>query len=143
MSRSTRSIAALCLALIALFAACKGSASVPSETDGRKVFENRVRVIANENGMQRQLPEGVLRPVAFKKINGQLRDAGGVKKYRMDSESRVEYLIDVPISPFNSFRKHAKGDQVTIRRSMEFEMTERLARRGRTNLLKGMKRRGA
>lgn len=125
MPRSARSIAAASLALVAILAACKSSESVPSEADGRKVFENRVRVLANENGMQRQLPEGVVRPVAFKKINGQLRDAGGAKKYRMDYEGKVEYLIEVPSSPFNSFRKHAKGDQVTIRRSMEFEMTER------------------
>lgn len=125
MPRSACSIAALCIALVALFTACKGSGSVPTEADGRRVFENRVRVIANENGMIRQLPEGVVRPVGFKKTNGQLKDDGGVKRYRLDYEGTVEYLVEIPSSPFNSFRKHAKGDQVTIKRSMEFEMTER------------------
>jgi hypothetical protein len=113
------------LLLTTLLAGCKGSGSVPSESDGRKVFENRVRVIANENGMMRQLPEGIVRPISFKKTNGQLKDDGGVKRYRLDYEGVVEYLVDVPSSPFNSFRKRNKGDRVTISRSMNFEMTER------------------
>jgi hypothetical protein len=113
------------LLLTTLFADCKGSGSVPSESDGRKVFENRVRVIANENGMIRQLPEGVVRPVSFKKTNGQLKDDGGVKRYRLDYEGVVEYLVEIPSSPFNSFRKRNKGDRVTLARTMEFEMTEK------------------
>lgn len=123
MPRSNYITVVFCLVL-ALLSACKGSGSVLSESDGRKVFENRVRAIANENDMMRQLPEGVVGSISFKKTNGQLRDPGGMKKYRLDYEGVVEYLVDVPSSPFNSFRKRNKGDRVTFARSMEFEMTE-------------------
>ena len=119
-----RLMAITILLLVALLG-CKGTGSEPSESGGKKVFENRVRVLANENGMQRALPEGIVRPVGFKKINGQLRTENGVKRYRLDYEGKVEFLVDIQASAFNGFRKRKKGEVAIIARSMEFEMTEK------------------
>lgn len=116
---------AITILLLMALLGCKGSGSEPSEVDGKKVFENRVRILANENGMQRSLPEGIVRPVGFKKINGQLRTENGVKRYRLDYEGKVEFLVDIQASAFNGFRKRKKGEVVIIARSMEFEMTEK------------------
>lgn len=118
-------LAAITILLLMALLGCKGAGSEPSEGDGKKVFENRVRVLANENGMQRSLPEGIVRPVGFKKINGQLRTENGVKRYRLDYEGKVEFLVDIQASAFNGFRKRKKGEVAIIAQSMDFEMTEK------------------
>jgi len=118
-------LTSLTILLLMALLGCKGTGSEPSESDGKKVFENRVRVLANENGMQRALPEGVVRPVGFKKTNGQLRTENGVKHYRLDYEGKVEFLVDIQASAFNGFHKRKKGEVAIIARSMKFEMTEK------------------
>lgn len=118
-------LTAIVILLLMAFLACKGAGSEPSEADGRKVFENRIRVLANENGMQRALPEGVVAAKDFKKVNGQMRVESGVKKYRLDYKGTVEYLVDIPSSPFNGFHARKRGEVATIARSMEFEETEK------------------
>ena len=96
-----------------------GGVTTPSESIGRQVFEN----IKKD-----EIDKGVLKIKNFKKVNGQSYEILGVKGYKLEFESEIEYLQDVKGQAMFSLAIktiHKKGDIDKQKGTLTFEETEK------------------
>lgn len=110
-----------------LLTACGGS-STPSESDGRAVFENRLK---------QTLQNGTVKLVRFNKVNGQMGEETGIKFYKLQYEAEVEYPNGLNINckdhvagkrfSWDCYMKEVreKGERQVVKEEMIFEKTEK------------------
>ena len=93
--------------------------SVPSESDGRSVLENRTSGGGGFSG-------SAIRVANFRQTDGQEREVHGVRMYRMSYEAELECLErPVPQDFLNICAGRNAGDIVTRSGTLSFEETER------------------
>ena len=119
-----RTLYALCIAI--LLAACSGSGSIPSESDGRSALEQKIQKQSN----------GLIRLISFQKTNGIEQDIFGMKQYRLEYTAEIEILGDCAWvgndgivgwdGRFNTNRgkSRSKGERHKVSAYLEFEKAE-------------------
>lgn len=69
-----------------------GCTSYPSERDAKKAFETHIKIKINEQVIdKKQIDDGVIEILSFRKVNAQSREESGVKIYVVEYEAEIKY----------------------------------------------------
>lgn len=112
---------------VLLFSACGGS--VPSESEARAIFEKKYT---------KGLPDGAVKILEFKKVNGLAGERDGIKFYNMEYEAELEYPNGVNPECAGEYKfswhcfelqtagilRKAKGEKEIIKNTLNFVKTE-------------------